>query len=370
MDKESDKGGMYGVFFMAFTLVLVSFSCTGPIVGPIIVEAVKGGTIRPLIGMLAFSIPFALPFTLFAFFPHVLNKLPKSGGWMNSVKVTLGIIELALSLKFLSMVDQVYHLGIMDRDIFITIWIVLAVLLAVYYLGKIRLPHDSPVEKISVGRFLLAAGTLVIAVYMIPGLFGAPLRAFSGILPPITTHDFNIVQMIRGNQEGGANGLCDQPKYDDLFKLPHGLNGYFTLEEAIECAKKQNKPVFVDFTGHSCSNCRKVEENVWSNPAIRKLLEEEFVIASLYTDDRNELPVGEQYITADGKEITTIGEKNFDYQQSKFGTYSQPYYVILNPYTGNKMINTTVAFTEDEEYYRNWLLCGIKQFKNLYEEAN
>ncbi len=299
VDQQADKGGYYGVFFMAFTLVLVSFSCTGPIVGTILIESAGGEIIKPILGMFAFSLAFAIPFTLFAIFPEWLNSLPKSGGWLNSVKVVLGFLELALAFKFLSVADQVYHWELLDRDTYIVIWIVIFAMLGLYLLGKIRLPHDSEMKYLSVPRLLLSILTFTFVVYMIPGLFGAPLKALSGYLPPMSTHDFNLEQLIRQNASGGgataASTLCEPPRFADKFTIPHGIQGYFDYEQALACAREQGKPLFIDFTGHGCVNCREMEARVWSDPAVLERLKNDFVVVALYVDDRGELPEDEWY---------------------------------------------------------------------------
>ncbi|QDH78314.1 DUF255 domain-containing protein [Echinicola soli] len=334
MDAKADKGGLTGVFFMAFTLVLVSFSCTGPIVGSILIESAGGEILKPILGMLAFSLAFAIPFTLFAIFPEWLNGLPKSGGWLNSVKVVLGFLELALAFKFLSVADQVYHWGLLDRDIYIAIWIVIFALMGLYLLGKIRLPHDSPMEKLSVPRLLLATVTFIFVVYLVPGLFGAPLKSLSGYLPPIHTHDFNIEKLIRENRGGGTtvqSEMTEVPKHGDLLHWPHGLQGYFDYDQALSVAKKENKPLFIDFTGHGCVNCREMEAKVWSQPEVLQRLKNDFVLVALYVDERTELPEEEWYTSAyDDKVKKTIGKQNADFQITRFNNNAQPYYVILD----------------------------------------
>jgi len=333
MDAKADKGGLTGVFFMAFTLVLVSFSCTGPIVGSILIESAGGEILKPILGMLAFSFAFAIPFTLFAVFPEWLNTLPKSGGWLNSVKVVLGFLELALAFKFLSVADQVYHWGLLDRDIYLAIWIVIFALLGFYLLGKLRLPGDSPMESIGVPRLLLATITFIFVIYLIPGLFGAPLKSLSGLLPPMSSHDFNLEKLIRENKGsvGETNSMTEEPKYGNLLHWPHGLNGYFDYEQALRVAKKENKPLFIDFTGHGCVNCREMEAKVWSEPEVLKRLQNNFVLVALYVDERTDLPESEWYTSEyDGKVKKTIGKQNADFQITKFNNNAQPYYVILD----------------------------------------
>ena len=325
IDKKADKGGIAGLIFMAFTLVLVSFSCTGPIVGGILVESARGEFFKPMLGMFAFSLAFALPFSLFAIFPNWLSNLPKSGGWLNSVKVTLGFLELALGLKFLSIADQTYHWGILDREINIALWIVIFSLLGLYFLGKIKTPHDSPIHHVSVPRIILALVTFSFVVYLIPGMFGAPLKVLSGYLPPQATHDFDLTAKTAGNK------TCGQPLYGDILHLPHNLNGYFDYEQGMACAKELGKPVFIDFTGHGCVNCRDMEANVWSDPAVLKILREDFVVIALYVDDKTELPENDWYVSKyDGKKKKTIGAQNADFQICSFDNNAQPYYITLD----------------------------------------
>lgn len=328
MDKQSDRGGLVGVFFMAFTLVLVSFSCTGPIVGSILVEATQGSVLRPVVGMLGFSLAFALPFTLFAIFPKWLESLPKSGGWLNSVKVVLGFVELAFGLKFLSVADQTYHWGILDREVYIALWIVIFALMGIYLLGKIKFAHDSDMPYLGVPRLFLSIITFSFVVYLLPGMWGASLPGLAGYLPPTTSHDFNLPAMIRGE---GKGTLCEEPKYTEKLHLPHGLKGYFDYKQAIQCAKDQKKPLFIDFTGHGCVNCRRMEESVWADKEVLKRLQEDFVVVALYVDDRTELPESE-WVTSkvDGKVKKTIGRVNADIQICYFGSNAQPNYCLLD----------------------------------------
>lgn len=330
MDQQSERGGLTGVFFMAFTLALVSFSCTFPIVGSVLVLSTQGQFIKPIMGMLAFSLAFALPFTLFAIFPDWLKKIPKSGGWLNSVKVVLGLLELALGLKFLSIADQAYHWGILDREVYLALWIVIFSMLGLYLLGKIRLPNDSKVKYVSVGRLLLAIITFAFVVYMVPGMWGAPLKALAGYLPPISSQDFNLASVQTGGS-GDQQNLCETPKYADMLHFPHGLQGYFDYDQAISCAREQKKPLFIDFTGHGCVNCREMEARVWSDPAVMQRLSEDFVLVALYVDDRTTLPEDEWYTSGyDNKVKKTIGRQNADFQITRYNTNAQPYYVILD----------------------------------------
>ncbi|WP_018479581.1 protein-disulfide reductase DsbD family protein [Pontibacter roseus] len=375
VDAQADKGGIIGVFFMAFTLVLVSFSCTGPIVGSILVASAGGETVRPVVGMFGFSLAFALPFTLFAIFPSWLNSLPKSGGWLNSVKVVLGFIELALALKFLSIADQVYHWGILDREVYLALWIVIFTLMGFYLLGKLKFSHDSDVKHISVPRLMLAIATFGFVVYMIPGLFGAPLKALSGYLPPQSTHDFDLNSIVRQGNSGGSaattvasNQLCETPKYADFLHLPHGLQGYFDLEQAKRCAAEQGKPIFIDFTGHGCVNCREMEANVWSHPEVLKRLQEDYVIAALYVDDRTELPQSEWYTSSyDGKEKKTIGKKYADYQITKFNVNAQPYYVLMDE--NENMLVQPIAYDLSVENFVKFLDAGVEAYKAKQQVA-
>lgn len=329
IDAKAEKGGLGGVFFMAFTLVLVSFSCTGPIVGSILISSAGGELVKPVLGMFAFGLAFAIPFTLFAIFPEWMQRLPKSGGWLNSVKVVLGFLELALAFKFLSIADQVYHWGILDRDIFLAIWIVIFSALGLYLLGKIKLPHDSKLEYIGVPRLLLALLTFVFVVHMIPGLWGAPLKLLSGYLPPITTQQFKLTGGVGSEESISRSG--EIVKYGDRLKIPHGIPGYFDYEEALAAAKKEEKPLIIDFTGHGCVNCRKMEENVWVDPQVLKRLKEDFVMVALYIDERLELPESEWYTSSyDGKVKKTLGKQNADFQITRFNNNAQPYYVILD----------------------------------------
>ena len=374
VDAQADRGGLLGVFFMSLTLVLVSFSCTGPIVGSILVASAGGETLRPVVGMLGFSLAFALPFTLFAVFPSWLSSLPKSGGWLNSVKVVLGFIELALALKFLSVADQVYHWGILDREVYLALWIVIFTLMGFYLLGKLKFSHDSDIKYLSVPRLFLALATFAFVVYLIPGMFGAPLKALSGYLPPQTTQDFDINQIIRQNGtgtamvSGTANELCETPKYGDFLHLPHGLKGYFDLEQAKKCAAAQNKPIFIDFTGHGCVNCREMEANVWSDPAVLKRLREDYVVVALYVDDKTELPESDWYTSSyDGKQKTTIGKKYADYQITKFNVNAQPYYVLMD--AEENVLVKPIAYDLNVDNFVQFLDAGVASYKARHEQV-
>ncbi len=328
-DAKSSKGGLLGVFFLALTLVLVSFSCTGPIVGTVLIKSTQGEFWTPMVTMLAFSIAFALPFALLAFFPSVLKKLPKSGGWLNSVKVVLGFVEVALGLKFLSVADQTYHWHLLDREVYLAIWIVCFSLLGLYLLGKIRFKHDSPLEYISVGRLALVIADFAFVVYLIPGMWGAPLKALSGYLPPLETQDF-----VLGSFQAAGPEKADNPATLNLYgsevSLPHGLTGYSNLEDGIAAAKEQGKKVFVDITGHGCVNCREMEARVWSDPRVLQRLRDNYVIVSLYVDDKTKLPESQWVTTDTGKVLKDVGRVNSYLVLERFGVNAQPNYFLLD----------------------------------------
>ncbi|MGA3013773.1 MAG: cytochrome c biogenesis protein CcdA [Bacteroidales bacterium] len=368
-DKQADKGGFTGAFFMAFTLVLVSFSCTGPIVGAILVKSAGGEVLQPIIGMLGFSIAFALPFGLFAFFPSWLAGLPKSGGWLNSVKVVLGFLELALGLKFLSIADQTYHWHILDREVYLGFWIVIFTLMGLYLLGKVKFNHDSDVPFISVPRLLLAIVTFTFVVYMIPGMWGAPLKALAGYLPPQQSLDFDLTAIIHNEVKvvsggGGTTNtsICDVPKYKEFLELPHQLEGYFDYKQALACSHKLNKPLFIDFTGHGCVNCREMEARVWSDPEVLKRLREDYIVTALYVDDKTEVPQNE-WITSkyDGKVKKSIGKIYADLQISRFNVNAQPYYVLLD--TTGKLLTTPKAYDLNVDNFIKFLDTGLDNFK-------
>lgn len=370
MDENSNKGGLIGLFFMAFTLALVSFSCTGPIIGYLLVEAVaEGALLGPAMGMLGFSVALAIPFMIFAFFPFLLKEMPKSGGWLNSVKVSLGFLELALALKFLSNVDLAYHWGILDREIFLALWIVIFGLFGFYLLGKLKFSHDSDLKFISIPRLFFAIVVLSFTVYMVPGMWGAPLKGLSAWLPPSTTQDFNLHHNLPqgGTMSlGSVNGLDSRSvtkKYkSDRHQAPHGLDAFYDYDQAIEFAKQVNKPVLLDFTGWTCVNCRKMEESVWPDPTVLRLLNEEFVLASLYVDDRTPLEESEQYTSSfSGKKIRWVGQKWSDFQASKYGTNAQPYYVIID-HEGNQLVPAE-AYNEDIQNYIKFLESGLAAFR-------
>lgn len=339
-DQASDKGGLVGIFFMAFTLSLVSFSCTGPIIGTLLVEAAQGRSyLGPLAGMTGFSLALALPFALFAAFPSWLSSLPKSGGWLNSVKVSLGFLELALALKFLSNVDLAYHWGFLKREVFISLWVVIFGMLGFYLLGKLKFSHDSDVKHISVPRLMFALITLSFTLYLVPGIWGAPLRMISGFPPPEFYKEWV------------------DPKSSDC---PHDLTCFKDYDEGMRYAKQQNKPVMLDFTGWSCVNCRKMEDNVWSDTEVLKRLSDEYVIISLYVDDKEQLPESEQYISSAGKKIKTTGNKWSDMQRTQYETNSQPYYVLLD--NKGKILAQPRGYTPDVDTYVKFLDEGLCRF--------
>ena len=336
-DQKAGKGGLLGIFFMALTLVIVSFSCTGPIVGTLLGQtSMQGVGLAPIIGMMGFGVGLAIPFSLFAFFPSMLQSLPKSGGWLNTIKVSFGFIELALALKFLSNVDLSYHLGILNRDVFLVLWIVVFFLLGVYLIGKLKFAHDSDLPYVSVPRLFFAMASFSFAVYMVPGLWGAPLKALSGFIPPATTQEFNLndLQYKIGNAAGVSPSAGSQAappkKYTNKLHVPFGLTAYFDLEEGMAAAKILKKPIMLDFTGHTCPNCRKMEEQVWKDPAVLSRIKENFVLVSLYVDETEELPVSEQYTDKNGVKIETVGGKNLDYEIKTFGFNAQPLYMFLD----------------------------------------
>ncbi|MGF1584956.1 MAG: cytochrome c biogenesis protein CcdA [Bacteroidales bacterium] len=364
-DQKADSGGYIGSFFMALTLVIVSLSCVGPIVGALLVEAASGAGSKPIVGMFGFSLAFAIPFTLLAIFPSWINKLPKSGGWLNSVKVVLGFIVLAFSLRFLMIIDQTYHFGILTRDIYLAIWIVIFTLLGFYLLGKIKFAHDSEVSHISVPRLILAIASFSFVVYLVPGMFGAPLTSISSLLPSPQTHTFDIRGMIRDAEFQGTQAqrtdLCEDPLYADFLHLPHGLRGYFDLEQGLACAREQNKPVFIDFVGHACSNCKEMEAKVWSDPRVLRRLREDYIIIALYVDDRTRLPEN-QWVTSDfdGRVKSTIGTRNLDYQITNFNTNTQPYYVVMD--AGENLLGNPHGYNLNVEAFIEFLDNGLENY--------
>ncbi|MEN8202959.1 MAG: cytochrome c biogenesis protein CcdA [Bacteroidota bacterium] len=355
-DSQVDKGGFGGAFFMALTTVLVSFSCTGPIVGALLVEAAGGLALKPILGMFGFGLAFAIPFTLFAIFPSWLKSLPKSGGWLNAVKVVLGFIVLAFSMKFLLALDPTNK--ILTRELYLAVWIVLFFMLGMYFLGKIKFAHDSDLPHVSVPRLLLSVASFTFVVYLFIGLFGYELKTIAPLLPPKSPNGLDLTQKA---VYGGAPAAtvadqegCTPAKHADLFHMPFGLKGFYDLEEGLACAKASGKPVLVDFKGHFCSNCKKMEAAVWSDPEVLRTLREDFVIVALYTDDRTKLPESEWYTSeVDGKVKKTIGQQNIDFEIENFQTNTIPLYVLMDA-EGN-VIGQPKGTDLDVQSYLSWL---------------
>jgi thiol:disulfide interchange protein DsbD len=371
VDSKVDKGGILAAFFMGLTTVIVSFSCTGPIIGALLVEAANGDVLRPTFGMLGFGIAFALPFTVFALFPSILSRIPKSGSWLNSVKVVLGFIMLAFSMKFLMTIDSIYSLGILSRTLFISVWIVLSILLGLYLLGKIKFSHDSELPFIGVFRLFLVIAVFTFVVYLIPGLFGAPLNGLSSFLPSPETSDFNLTKMTMENKTVSgpveqltvSSLICSEPRHNDIFHMPLGLKGYFDYKQGLTCAKEQKKPVLIDFKGHACANCKRMEAKVWSNPEILSRLRDNFVIIELYVDDRTQLAENEWIISSiDGKQKKTIGKICEDLEISKFKTNALPLYIIAD-YEGNPL-NKPMPTNLNVGEYKSWLDEGVALFNS------
>ena len=364
-DKGSDKKGLAGVFFMALTLVLVSFSCTGPIVGNVLIQATSsnGAWWIPIVTMLAFSVAFALPFTLLAFFPSLLKDLKKSGGgWLNTVKVVMGFIEVALGFKFLSMADQTYHWGLLDREIYLAIWIVTFSLLGFYLLGKLKFAHDDDVPHISVTRLSLAIVVFSFVVYMVPGMWGAPLSGLSGYLPPISTQDYILSPGGTANVVTADAPAKSEAKKYDFLHLPHNLDGYFDLEQGLEAAKELGKPVFVDVTGHACVNCREMEQRVWSDPAALDILRNEYVIVALYVDDKHKLDKEDWVTDAEtGKVYKDLGRVNSYIAREKFNVNAQPNYVLLSP--DGEILVPTHSYDLSVDNFINFLNSGVEAYK-------
>jgi thiol:disulfide interchange protein len=366
-DSKVDKGGSLAAFFLGVTTVLVSFSCTGPIVGALLVEAASGDVLRPAIGMFGFGLAFALPFTIFALFPSLMSNLPKSGGWLNSVKVVMGLLMIALSLKFASAIDSVYSFGILSRDVYLILWIIISIILGLYLMGVVRFKHDSPVKKFGPVRLLLIAASFGFAFYLGTGLFGSPLTRLSGLLPAQETSGFNLMKTLHKGKETKeikniGNPLCETPKYADFLKFEYGLQGYFDLEQALRCAKTVNKPVLIDFKGHACANCKKMDARVWSDPEVQKKISENFILVGLYLDDRNSLPTDEIFVSKiDGKEKKTLGKKNEDIEISMFNTNSLPLYAIVD--ADGKPLVEPRGTDFDIKAYLQWLDSGLKEFK-------
>ena len=362
-DSKSDKKGLAGIFFMALTLVLVSFSCTGPIVGTVLIKSTSGEFWAPMVTMLAFSLAFALPFTVLALFPSLLKNLPKSGGWLNSVKVVLGFIEVALGFKFLSTADQTYHWGLLDREVYLAIWIVCFTLLGFYLLGKLRFANDSKVEHLSVKRLALSIVVFSFVVYMIPGMWGAPLKALSGYLPPLETQDFILGQQGPATSAPAQSKPADPArKYSDFLSLPHGMDGYFDIDEAKAAARAQNKPLFVDVTGHGCVNCREMEAKVLSDRRVLSTLGEDFVICALYADDKKTLDKRDWVTTESGKVLKTLGKVNSHYALKTWGVNSQPCYIIIAP--DGQLLAGPRGYDLDVQAYLDFLSEGLRAYRN------
>lgn len=365
IDAGSDKGGLLGLFFMSASLAVVSFSCTGPIIGTLLVEAAtKGERLGPAIGMLGFSLALAIPFVLFAMFPSMMKSLPKSGGWLNSVKVVLGFLELALALKFLSNVDLAYNWQFLDREVFLALWIVIFGLMGLYLIGKIRFAHDSPLPYLSVIRTSIAIVVFAFVVYLIPGMWGAPLKAVAAFLPPIGTQDFDLASSTGGPVAAASHDASSRKHYAHFHSRStiKGLDPYYDYEEALEAARTQNKPLLVDFTGWTCVNCRKMEANVWSDPAVKNLINTEFILVELYVDEKDlKLPESEQYISASGKKIDNVGKRNTDFQITKFQSNSQPLYALLDH--SEELLVPTRGADYDVAKYIAFLEAGLEAFK-------
>lgn len=357
VDNQADRGGIIGILFMALALAIVSFSCTGPIVGTLLVEAASRGGIAPFVGMFGFSLALALPFTLFAAFPGWLNSLPKSGGWLNTVKVVLGFLELALAFKFLSNADLVLQLHWLERETFLAIWIAVFGTLALYLFGKIQLPHDSPLNHISVGRLSLGIIVLAFTIYLIPGIWGAPLKLISGFPPPL-----NYSEIPNGLGGGSGSNESKESLPEGAEYGPHNIIAFTDYEQGMAYAKKVRKPVIIDFTGHACVNCRKMEDNVWSDEQVLKILIGDMVVISLYVDDKRELPQNEQIISKlTGKKIKYIGQKWSEFQTITYKTNAQPFYVLVD--NAGKNLNVPRAYNPDILEYLTWLKAGISNFK-------
>ncbi|MGI8951507.1 MAG: protein-disulfide reductase DsbD family protein [Chitinophagaceae bacterium] len=360
-DAASGKRGFIGIFFMALTLVIVSFSCTGIVAGQLLgYLSSEGLAIGPIVGMFGFGTGLALPFTILAMFPSLLKSLPKSGGWLNTLKVSFAFIELAMALKFLSNVDLIYHWHLLDREVFLALWIVIFILLGFYLLGKIRFSHDSEVRYVSIPRLFFAIACFSFVVYLIPGMWGAPLKSLSGWVPPSSTQDFNLNDLkynsayTNFSADNSTNNSLHPKLYTDKLQAPLGLTAYFDLNEGMVAAKTLNKPVMLDFTGHSCANCRKMEGEVWSDPEVLKRIKNDFVVISLYVDESAELPEAQQYTKPNGEKITTVGEKNLDYEITKFGFNSQPLYMFLD-LQGNPLSEIKYGYDADVQKFINHL---------------
>ncbi|MDD2386636.1 MAG: cytochrome c biogenesis protein CcdA [Bacteroidales bacterium] len=364
-DKQVDKGGLIAAFFMALTTVIVSFSCTGPIIGALLVKAASGNVLEPLIGMLGFGLGFSLPFTLLALAPGMMKKLPKSGGWLNAVKVVMGFVILAFSLKYFSNIDQNYHLGILSRDLYIGIWITIFIMMGIYLLGKIKFSHDSDVQHVGFFRLILAMVSFVFAIYLFPGLFGANLSGIAGLLPPKSSQQFDLT---RTDARTGENSLCEAPKYSETMQMAYNVNGYFDVMQGIECAKSQDKPVLLYFTGHTCSNCKKMQASIWSDPTINEYFNNKVVMTALYTDEKSVIVDEENWFKSsnDGKIKKTLGDVNLDIQVVNFKTKSQPFYVLMSP--DGVVLNTPMEYNSDTDKFLEFLKEGIENYETIGAE--
>ncbi len=365
IDQQADKGGIIGAFFMALGMAILSFSCTGPIVASLLIKASEGEVLEPVLGMFGFGVVFAVPFTLFAVFPSWLKGLPKSGGWLNAVKVFIAFIMLAFSLYFLNKIDEVYHLKLLTRELYIGFWIVIFALLGLYLLGKIRFAHDNKMEHIGVPRFLLAVMVFTFVLYLLPGLFGSDLKGIAPLLPSKESQEFDLTGRTGTIAYEKSGSVCGTPKYSEFLSLPHGLHGYFDYNEAIACAGEKNRPVLLDFVGHTCANCKKMYENVWSDPKVQELLREKFIIAALYTDDKTKLPEQEWYTSDnDGKLKNTIGRQNVDFQIKKFNSNALPLYAIVNAQGKILTKKPFYVYDPDIQNFLAFLQEGLDNYKS------
>ncbi|WP_237390687.1 protein-disulfide reductase DsbD family protein [Fulvivirga sediminis] len=364
LDSKADRGGMIGIFFMAATLAIVSFSCTGPIIGALLVQAANMGELMgPAVGMFGFSFALAIPFALFAMFPSWMQALPKSGGWLNSVKVVLGFLELALALKFLSNVDLAYHWEWFDREVFLVLWIVIFGMMGLYLIGKIKFAHDSALNYLSFPRLTLAVVTFSFALYLVPGLWGAPLTAVAAFLPPQHTQDFDLYTATLNPGAHTSKADDSEPrKYGEIFHAPLGLKPFYDYEEGLNYAKKVGKPVMIDFTGHACVNCRKMEATVWPEPDVYSKIANDYVLIQLYVDDKTDLAEEDQFYSKySKKDIETIGGKWSDFQASVYNANSQPFYVLLSP--DEELLAKPIGAIYDADKYAAFLNSGLEKYK-------
>ncbi len=363
-DKQVDKGGLIAAFFMALTTVVVSFSCTGPIIGALLVKAASGNVLEPAIGMFGFGLGFALPFTVLAIAPSWMKKLPKSGGWLNAVKVVMGFVILAFSLKYFSNIDQNYHLGILSRDLYIGIWVVIFIMMGIYLLGKIKFSHDTDVQHVSFFRLILAMASFVFAIYLFPGIFGANLSGIAGLLPPKTSQQFDLSSTGGSYGMDENDGLCETAKYSESMHMAYDVQGYFDVNQGIDCAKAQNKPVLLYFTGHSCSNCKKMQASVWSDPTVKEYFNNKVIMTALYVDEKSVKLAEEEWFTSsnDGKIKKTLGEANADMQIVNFKTNTQPFYVLMD--SDGKVLTEPMTYNSNPEEFLSFLKRGIEKFEN------